>query len=216
MRNIDDMLEKCFFKGMSLIEARNFVNLTDNEKDAYEYDFFNKDLFPDDYFNKEQEGNTFFDCQIKEYNYLPKIGIITKDGRIYKTSSLHLDLALWLKFNGIDLQGSLRYVYFPDTKHFSIVEGYGYYKEKDSKSIDEVAHNWNELHESENLDYNLLLTEAQVLTIFKLAKYFNLDFENIMYYNEGFCFDQQKNKSDEKKKIGRYNKLTIDEAFRRL
>lgn len=216
MRNIDDMLEKCFFKGMSLIEARNFVNLTDNEKDAYEYDFFNKDLFPDDYFNKEQEGNTFFDCQIKEYNYLPKIGIITKDGRIYKTNSLHLDLALWLKFNGIDLQGSLRYVYFPDTKHFSIVEGYGYFKEEDKKSIDEVAFKWNQLHEGELLDYNLILNEAQVITIFKLAKQFGLDFEKIMSYNEGFCMNQLANYDDEKKKIGRYNKFTIDDAFRRL
>ncbi len=213
----NEELKRLLIEGKSLIEARKIlksqgIDATSN----IGFLSINLDHYADDYFSLEKEGEEYFTAaKLNNYSRLPSVGIILNSGTIFKARSFHIELACWLKLNGVNLKNSLRYVYFPDSKRMSFVEGYDFSEETDENDVLKLLDKWNDFYDGELLDYDLPLTEPQAYAICKLADVFKLDRNSVFEYNEGFRMSEVWQDDHEKRKIGRDNWKTVDYALKK-
>ena len=212
-------LERLLDKGMTLIEARQFdKSLYDVDVKDCEYVKLIGVHYPDDYFEPIHDGVEFFTFdKIGKYKSLPSEGIILKDGTIFNVNTFHMEESCWLKYNGIDLENNLRYVYFRDTKNLSIIGGYDAKKKFNENNVAKLCRQWNEYYENENCDDSVELTEKQAISIFYLCKQFGLKLDDVLAYNEAFRISGTKAWTDNKsRKIGNDNIYTIDHALKKI
>lgn len=182
------------------------------------------------YFDEDSEGYNFYSLKhMHKYikpngdKNLPINGIITRDGKIYRADSLHISLAFWLKYNGVNLKNSLRYTYFVDSNRIEIRDGYDFVP-VNNNDPDELYAAWSELHDDNVEDWDLEPTEEQIQTIYYLKKSFEnrfrtkIDFESIFEDNVGFRMNSKMAKSytKEQRRVGDYNDETINRALKKL
>ena len=211
-------LKKLLKEGKTFIEARQILK----SRGIYTtgdigFFYFNFDCYPDDYFSHEKDGEQYFTVEkLRNHSFrLPEAGIILNSGTIFNVRMTHIELACWLKLNGVNLKNSLRYVYFPDSKRMSFVEGYDFCEETDENDVLKLLDKWNDFYDGELLDYDLPLTEPQAYAICKLADVFKLDRNSVFEYNEGFRMSEVWQDDHEKRKIGRDNWKTVDYALKK-
>lgn len=196
---IEIQLKNYLDEGKTLIECRGLgVDLSNFPDKNYNFYSLPENEFPDDYFQIQNDGNFYFtQDKLDRYRRLPFMGIILKNGMIYKVGSVHSKTALWLKFNKtqpddenyIDLTGSLRYVYFPGQDRLSIVQGYDYSKRFDQTNVYKLIYDWTMFYDNTKYNTNILLNEKQIVTLFKLCQRLGTGFEKMLDDNIGFCMD---------------------------
>ena len=214
-------LKKFLDKGLTLIEAREFDNTLDNihfEDTDFDYLDISENHYPDDYFDDIHDGVEFFKPEkISQYEELPDTGIILKDGTIYRVDTYHMEVSCWLKSNGIDLDGNLRYVYFRDSKNLNINEGYDTRKKFDENNILKLCNAWNDFYDNENQEYSIELTDAQAITLFYLAKQYSYTLDEVVHINKCFKTDEDEVWGDHKsRRVGAYNRDTIEKALKKI
>lgn len=189
----------------------------------------NKEPYSPYYFDEDNEGINFYSPKnMSKYlsacgsKRLPLNGIITSDGKIYRTDYLHIETAFWLKYNGVNLEKSLRFTYFVETNRLEIRDCYDYEPIR-CNNPDELFSIWSVRHDENRHARNLMLTEEQVQSIYYLKtaisnRYGNLDFERIFEENEGFrmnpaSFDAYTAKQ---RMLGEVNNETVNRALKSL
>ncbi len=213
---IETDLKKMLDEGHTLIEARKEIDVDDCLDKQFRLSF-DENFYPDDYFDDSYEGIEFFKLKnIRYYKTLPQVGLILKDGTIFSVKAFHIELTLWLKYNGVDITNSLRYVYFPDTKRLSIIEGYDYEYATDENDINKLCERWKDIYEGESLDTDLVLTDPQAFVICKLADYFGLDRDEVFTSNNGFRMCESWQVDPKRRKVGRDNWATVDQSLKRF
>lgn len=189
----------------------------------------NKDQYSMWYFDPDNEGTNFYSLNhMSKYlgacapNRLPLNGIITSDGRIYRSDYLHMETAFWLKYNGIDLEKSLRFTYFIDTNRLEVRDGYDYVP-IECNNPDELFSVWKARHDDNLCVRDLIPTEEQIEALYYLKtaisnRYQKLDFEKIFKDNEGFRMNHRPSDSytERQIQIGKDNDCTINHALREL
>lgn len=184
--------------------------------------------FPKDYFLESGEdiyySKKFCVSKFDSVNKPPfKIGLITADGTIYNATDFeHLRTCTFLKLNGIDLHGCLRYRI--SNSEVLLYPGYGSVdRTEDETSIENFCNSWE--HFYDNFDYNnnlIELTANQVKTIRTLVLKQSANNDDVIY---GFLLSLVKQKDlfgllkpshtypENLQKIAKYNKLTFQDYF---
>lgn len=190
----------------------------------------NHDPYNQHYFDEINEGKNFYSLKNMSCytgangdKRLPQNGIITRDGTIFRADNLHMETALWLKFNGVNLKNSLRFTYFVDSKRIEIRDGYDFVP-VDNNNMDELYVIWSELHDENLDDWDLEPTEEQIQAIYYLKTYLsnryraNIDFEKIFENNVGFRMNPHPPKAytKEQLRVGDNNNDTINHALKKL
>lgn len=207
-------LKKYLDEGKTLIECRKLgLDISELPDKNFDYFCLSTQRFPDNYFEEEKNGVTFVTPDKIKNSRLPHLGIILTDGTIFRVDTFHAEVALWLKFNKrnpqdeeyIDLRGSLRYVHFPHSKKLSVVQGYDYSKKFEQTNLYDLIHAWTTYYDCTKHDTDILLTENQVITLFRLCKVYDVDFEDMLNSNVGFCMESVN--PEQRKKANKNNSL---------
>lgn len=213
-------VKKCFDDGLTLMTIKDMFSALPifGSSLVYGGQDLNYPEYCDDYFAAEQEGKNFYTLKNMDKFRLPTVGIILKDGTIYKVERMHMEVACWLKYNNVDLKNSLRYVYFQDTKRLDIREGYDHVRATNENNPDILCSVWNELHDDNEYEYDLEPTEEQIQAIYYLSRRFNVKFEKIFEDNVGFRMNPypQTPYTKEQKRLGAYNDDAITHALNKL
>lgn len=238
IKNNNKCVKELLDQGFSLLDIRDFFRyegyvglpLIGNDSSPLGPISLNCGPYELSYFDEDNEGYNFYSLKhMDKYTSangdkrLPINGIITRDGKIYRADTLHMELAFWLKYNGVDLKNSLRYTYFVDSHRIEIRDGYDFVP-VNNNNPDELYAVWSELHDENEDDWDLEPTEEQIQAIYHLKKSFEnrfrtkIDFENIFKDNVGFRMDPKMAQSytKEQRRVGDENDETINRALLKL
>lgn len=217
----------CVFDSAELGELPRFGGKGEGEM---WYADLNKDIYNNYYFDEDSEGQNFYSLRyMPRYigasagTRLPLNGIITRDGRIYRADNLHMETAFWLKYNGIDLEKSLRFTYFIDTNRLEIRDCYDYVPIQ-CNNPDELFSIWRVRHDENLYARDLRPTEDQIKAIYFLKNAISnryrkkLDFEKIFEENDGFRMNPESldTYTERQRQIGEDNNDTINRALKEL
>lgn len=216
-------LKQLLDEGKTLIECRRLgIDLSKFPNKNFDFYSLSEQEFPDDYFEIQNDGNFYFTHdKIEKYRRVPYVGIILKDGTIYKVGQVHSQTAVWLKFNKknptdenfIDLTGSLRYVFFPGQKKISVVQGYDHESPSSQTDLYALLTDWITYYDGTKHNTDIMLSEKQVITLFRLCKRFNIDFEKMLNDNIGFCMQVE---GSSNKRVGDENQKCINRSLRSI
>ncbi len=214
-----EKLEGLLNEGLTYMQAREiYPELSFIKPKGFKKTTINEGEFPCDYFSQDREGERIFKFEkISKYKSFPSNGIILKDGTIHAVKSIHMATSIWLKYNGIDLSGNLKYVYFSDTENLQFNVGYDNDKTLAENNLDMLVCKWNEYYENFEKSPNIAnISEEQAIAIFYLCKNFELNFDRVLVNNNIFKLDQLSAVTPADFKTCRNNENAVTGAYERI